>query len=193
MAPLAFRSLPLPSGLLRLLRGLGMWGEFMKVAAVILCVFAAVWGVFGLSFAGMQMPWLTVPPVISLALLAWVLPQLRAAGWVNPPETRRVVARWSSIEVPAMVLAIVLLKRTGHVDAIAPVMTLIVGAHMFPIARALKARFQYFTGIALVAVGLAALAFEGDERAVAAGLASAAILWAAVIWLGYQARTGGKP
>lgn len=165
----------------------------MKVAAVVLCVFAAIWGMFGLSYAGVQMPWLALPPAVSLALLAWTLLQLRAAGWVNPPNTRRIVALWSGVEAVAIVLAIVFLQRTGNVDAIAPVMAIIVGAHMLPIAHSLQTRFQYFTGFALMAVGLAAFAFAGAERAVFAGLACAPVLWASVAWLGFRARTGGQP
>jgi hypothetical protein len=137
--------------------------------------------------------WLALPPVVSLLLLAFAVPKVRAAAWPMPDNARRLVAIWSSIEVAAMAALAVLLKRAGHVDAIAPVMAMIVGAHMLPLAYGLKARFQCYAGFALIAAGLGGFALAGIERTVVTAFACAAILWGSVAYLAYRARAGGRP
>jgi hypothetical protein len=165
----------------------------MTTAVFILGTFAAVWGMMGLTFMGLPKAWLALPLAISTLLIVWAAPAVRAAAWSSPPNTRRLVGIWSGVEVAAMVVAVMLLNRAGHSDMIAPVLAMIVGAHLLPLAHGLQVRMHWITGFALIVAGVAALTLAVAERTVFAGLVSAAILWSSVAYLGYRARMGGRP
>jgi len=151
----------------------------MRTGIVVLCLFAAIWGVAGVLVAGAPAAWAALPIALSVVIL------LYARRWpgsrVEPgPHVGRLVGIWSGVEGVAMVLAASFLINAHHRDAMMPVFAIIVGAHFLPLARGVPVRIYYLTGGALIAVGLAGL-LAPPHLPLFVGLSAAAILWTSAV------------
>jgi hypothetical protein len=153
----------------------------VRIALVVLNVFAALWAWVGLKLSGVAPPLTLVPFVVSMALLAlgW-----RGAG-VTPAARGRhvgkVVGLWSTIEVVALLIAANVLEHRHRPDLMLPTGAIIVGLHFFPLARGIPVKLYNATGAGLLSVGLAGLLVPAGDRAVVSGLGAALVLWATAL------------
>lgn len=159
----------------------------MRGGIWVLNIFAATWFVVGAVGSGLPLLVLAVPAVISGALIGW---GLRTTGTepTRNPNVGRLVGIWSAVEGVAIFVAANVCMNIGAQDAVAPVIAIVVGLHFLPLARGIPLPLYYATGVALVALGLAALLLPGPERVGVTGLGAAAILWASCVLLVRQAQ-----
>jgi hypothetical protein len=152
----------------------------VRIALVVLNVFAALWAWVGLRFSGVATGLTLVPFAVSLALLAY---GWRAAGMVPAGGSRvgRVVGLWSTIEVVALLITANLLEKLHRPDLMMPCGAIIVGLHFFPLARGIPVRLYHATGAGLVIVGLAGLLLPATDRAIVVGMGAALVLWATAL------------
>ena len=134
------------------------------IGALIMGAFATIWWVVGLRAAGHGALLIyPLPLVVALTLIGTAVrlgrreaPPLDAGD--DPVERARrdrLVAWASAVEGFAIfVVAGVILPSTGHRDATAPSIALIVGAHFVPLGRGLAAPTYYVTAVALIVLGL---------------------------------------
>jgi len=152
----------------------------VRIALVVLNVFAALWAWVGLRLSGVA-PGLTLLPfVVSLALLAW---GWRGAGMVpaRGSHVGKVVGLWSAIEVAALLIAANVLQNIHRPDLMLPCGAMIVGLHFFPLARGIPVRLYHATGAGLLVAGVAGLLVPAVDRAIVAGMGAALVLWATAL------------
>jgi len=158
----------------------------VRIALVVLNVFAALWAWVGLRLSGVA-PGLTLLPFpVSLALLAY---GWHAAGMVPPRGSRvgKVVGLWSTIEVVALLITANLLETFHRPDLMLPCAAIIVGLHFFPLARSIPVRLYHATGAGLVIAGLAGLLLPAADRAIVVGMGAALVLWATALLITLRA------
>ncbi len=141
----------------------------MRIALVVLSIFAALWAWAAIRFSGGAAGLVVIPIAISLALLAF---GWRGSGLVpsRGPHVGKVVGLWTGIEVAALVVTANVLEHSHRADLMMPLGAIIVGLHFFPLARGIPVRAYHATGAGLVAAGVG--------RAAAAGGRAAAGRWA---------------
>lgn len=149
----------------------------VRIALVVLNVFAALWAWVGLKLSGVAPGLTLIPFAVSLVVLAlgW-----RGAGMVpamRGSHVGKVVGLWSAIEVGALLTAANLLEHIHRPDLMLPIGATIVGLHFFPLARGIPVKLYHATGAGLVLVGLAGLIVPAAERAIMAGMGAALVLW----------------
>jgi hypothetical protein len=153
--------------------------------ALIMAFFATVWWIVGLRAAGHGPALLYGVPVIVAALgsvIWYVTHRPRAApnagDAVEEARRGRLVGWASAGEGIVIFLAANVLVNTGHRDAIAPAVALIVGAHFLPLARGLPAPAYYVTAGALAALGAFGLTVANlSTRLTLVSAGAAAVLW----------------
>ena len=158
--------------------------------ALILAFFATIWWVVGLRAAGHGSALVYPVPALAAAVLAVVYwAGTRRGGAARPDgdaaraaadaaRRGRIVGWASGAEGVAIFLAAVVLGKTGHQNALAPVVALIVGAHFVPLARGLPAPAYYATAAALAVLGVAGLAIADlPTRLTVVCAGAAAVLW----------------
>ena len=153
----------------------------MRVAILVLCMFAAIWGVAAVLVDNMPTPWIALPVAVSAVVLVYAL---RSPSSKTKPGAHvgRLVGIWSGVEGAAMFVAANLLISSHHREALMSVFAMIVGAHFLPLARGIPVRLYYLTGTALVAVGIAGL-LAPLQVPLFVGASAAVILWASAIAL----------
>ena len=153
--------------------------------ALILSFFALLWWVVGLRAAGHGPGMVYAVPIAVTAVLGLVARHVaRRRGDASDPnpaeEARRgrLVGWASAAEGIAIFVASNSLVNTGHADAIAPAIALIVGGHFVPLAWGLPAPAYYITAIILAALGLAGLAVTDlSSRLTLVCAGAAGVLW----------------
>jgi hypothetical protein len=156
--------------------------------ALIMGTFATIWWIVGLRAAGHGALLVYVLPLVvalTLAMVAFRLarrapPSLGPGDDANERARRdRLVAWASAVEgVAIFLVAGVVLPSTGHRDATAPSIALIVGAHFIPLARGLPARTYYVTAATLIALGLIGFGIaDAPMRITVVSAGAAAVLW----------------
>ena len=152
----------------------------VRIALVVLSVFAALWAWAGLRLSGLAPGLSLLPILVSLALLAagW-----RGAGLVpaRGSQVGKVVGLWSAIEVAALLIAANVLEHFHRPDLMLPIGAIIVGLHFFPLARGIPVKLYHATGAGMVFVGLAGLVLPAAERSIAVGMGAALVLWATTL------------
>jgi hypothetical protein len=152
----------------------------VRIALVVLNVFAALWAWAGLRLSGIAPGLSLLPIIVSFGLLVsgW-----RGAGMVPARGSRvgKVVGLWSAIEVAALLIAANILEAYHRPDLMLPIGAVIVGLHFFPLARGIPAKLYYATAIGLLVVGLAGLLLPATDRAILVGLGAAIVLWATAL------------
>ena len=171
--------------------------------ALIMGFFATVWWVVGLWAAGHGPALLyPVPLVVAAALgsAAWYVVRHGGAApneadMAEEARRGRLVGWASAAEGLAIFVAANVLGNSGHRDAIAPVIALIVGAHFIPLARGLPAPAYYATAVALAALGLAGLGVTDlSTRLTLVSAGAAGVLWltsASALHRAWRPRTPG--
>lgn len=156
----------------------------MRGGIWVLTIFAAIWGAGGIV-VGHGPVWLAILPVaISVAMLLWASRQPLGTG--NPVEgdhVGRAVGIATAIEGVAIFLVANVLFNLNMPTLLLPAIAIIVGLHFIPLARWIPVPLYYRTGAGLIAVGLAAALLPPQDRAIATGVAAAAVLWASCILL----------
>ena len=163
----------------------------MRNAIMILCGFAAIWGIFALGYAAAPKVALVLPVAISLAIGWMVTRRIAATGAsrANPGHAGRVVM-WASIgQGVAIIVAAIILQNLDRGDLIVTAMAAIVGAHFLPLARYIPAPGYYATGAAMIAVAAVGLAFAPPLRGLVTCGGSALVLWATTLSF-LRARSG---
>lgn len=156
----------------------------MRGGIWVLNIFAAIWGAAGILM-GHAPAWLAVVPVaISLALLLWARSQPVGTGTpVEGDHVGRIVGIATAIEGVAIFLVLNVLINLHMDTLVLPAVAIIVGLHFIPIARWVPIPLYYRTGFGLIVVGLAAMFFPAEHRAIATGVAAALVLWASSVLL----------
>jgi hypothetical protein len=154
--------------------------------ALIMAFFATVWWIVGLRAAGHGPALLYLVPIVvaaSLGSVFWGLTRRRgaspgAADSAEEARRGRLVGWASAAEGVAIFIAANVLVNTGHRDAVAPAVALIVGAHFVPLARGLPAPAYYLTAGALVALGVVGLMIgDVSTRLTLVSAGAAGVLW----------------
>jgi hypothetical protein len=166
-----------------------------------MALFATVWWVVGLRIAG-HGPALVYPlPLLVGAALGGVARRLaRRDGAATPASIDaagqarrgRLVAWASAAEGLAIFLvAGIVLPKTGHQDATAPMIALIVGLHFVPLAHGLPVPAYYVSAAVLTGVGIVGFGIADLNARITFVSAGAAI----VLWLSAAAvlRGAGGP
>src|SRR5215469_2710594 len=151
-----------------------------QIGTMVGVVFGCAWGIAGT----LPLPpiWRTAGILGSIAASAILFMLIRgapapAAGHFNGAIYGIAV----TAEVVAIVIAGVILSRTGQGSFIPPVVAAIVGLHFIGLWLATgNATFLWLSG-ALCAVGLGAAAMAQGARLPAAGIGSALALWGAAL------------
>jgi len=152
----------------------------VRIALVVLNVFAALWAWVGLKLSGVAPALTFVPFFVSVALLAW---GWRGAGMV-PARGRhvgKVVGLWSAIELVGLLIAANVLEHYHRPDLMLPIGAIIVGLHFFPLARGIPVKLYHATGAGLLVTGVAGLVAPAADRAIVAGMGAALVLWATAL------------
>ena len=153
-----------------------------STGAVIMSVFAAIWGFLALHLSG-QVAWMqAVPIAVSLVLILAALAGGRHAVPPSPEERRRIgraVMLWSAIEGVIIFGGVNFLGNTGHTDWTMAFIAVVVGLHFFPLARSLRVPLYWLTGLGLIGVAVASLALVpfGVAQNATIGLGCAMVLW----------------
>jgi hypothetical protein len=153
-----------------------------STGAIIMGVFAAVWWLVGVRWAGYGSPLIYGIPLAVTALI--ILAALRSRdrfGQASPEEHARrdrLVIIASAVEGLAIFVAINVLGNVGEIDYAAPVVAIIVGLHFLPLAQRLPARLYYGTGALLVALGVCGFVIRHPApRLIIVSVGAACILW----------------
>lgn len=148
----------------------------MRGAIWVLCIFATVWGVIGLSPLGL--PATAIPIAISVVLIGWAS-RMALPGRTGADAKRigRLIAFWSSVQGVAIFATFALCQRLGITDAAVPILAIIVGLHFLPLARGIPTPIYDATGLAMIVVGAVALLLPAPIRYAATGIPCAIILW----------------
>jgi hypothetical protein len=152
----------------------------VRIALVVLNLFAALWAWAGLRLSGVAPGLCLVPVAVSLALLAW---GWRGAGLVpaRGKHVGKVVGLWTAMELVALFITANVLENVHRPDLLLPFGAIIVGLHFFPLARGIPVRLYHATGAGLVLTGLLGLVLPPFERPLAVGLGAAVVLWATAL------------
>ncbi len=151
--------------------------------AIIMCLFAALWGVMALKPSGQALWVQLIPFAVSFALILMALASRRSEVSPTPEERRRInrtVMIWSAVEGVAIFLGVNVLVNTGHGEFTMALIAVLVGAHFFPLAMGLRAPLYWATGLCLI--GVAAISVYlvpfGTAQNTLIGLGCATVLWA---------------
>jgi hypothetical protein len=163
---------------------IGNKGLAMRGGIWVLTIFAAIWGILGVTNTGLPSALALVPIGISIALLFWATRQV-PAPIEDAAQARigRLVGIWSAVEGLAIVAAVIICQNIGAAHAIVPVIAIIVGLHFLPLARGIPVPFYYATGAAMIVTGGGALLLTGPARIATTGLGAAIILWISCVAL----------
>lgn len=163
----------------------------VRIALLVLTVFASAWAWAALWLSGGVRSLIVIPIVLSVTLLI--------AGWRGAgsfpsrgPRVGKVVALWSSIEVVALLIAANVLQNVDRGDLMLPAAAIIVGLHFFPLALGIPVRLYHATGAGLVFVGLVGPFLPAPERPMAVGMGAALVLWATALVVVLRSRQAVK-
>jgi hypothetical protein len=153
-----------------------------STGAIIMGVFAAVWWLVGVRWAGYGSPLIYGIPLAVTALVIFAALRSRDRFGPVPPEEDarrdRLVIIASAVEGLAIFVAINVLGNIGEIDYAAPVVAIIVGLHFIPLAQGLPARLYYGTSTLLVALGVCGFVIKHlGPRLLTVSVGSACILW----------------
>lgn len=154
----------------------------MRVAVVVLAVFAALWGASALVAIHVFPGVVALPLLISVALAAVVL-RIAPPDERDPADARRVgrvVGLAIAGEVVAMIAGVNFLVWAGRPDLLAPLVAAVVGLHMLPMARWIPVPVYYATCAGMLAAAAAGLAFAPPVREAVVGGGAATVLWATI-------------
>jgi hypothetical protein len=156
--------------------------------ALIMGLFATVWWVVGLKSAGHGAVLVYALPVVvtaGLGGIAWRLARReraapRAADAPAERTRRDRLVGWASAAEGLVIFLVagIVLPSTGHRDATASAVALIVGAHFIPLARGLPAPAYYLTAAALIGLGLVGFGVaDVGARVTLISAGAALVLW----------------
>jgi hypothetical protein len=153
-----------------------------STGAIIMGVFAAVWWLVGVRWAGYGSPLIYGIPLAVTALVIFAALRSRDRfGQASPEEDARrdrLVIIASAVEGVAIFVAINVLGNVGEIDYAAPVVAIIVGLHFLPLAQRLPAPLYYGTGALLIVLGVCGFAIRTpDRRLLIVSIGAACVLW----------------
>ena len=153
-----------------------------SIGAIVVACFAVFWVVAGTQALGRR--WfvlmLAMSIVISSAIVlaAMHVPFGRESGGFNG----RIYGIFVTLEIVAIFIAVVLLKRIGAKQFVVPVIALIVGAHFFGMVPALHSnQFWWVGGVMCVLPVVTILALPQSTWAPVVGIGCAVILWSSAL------------
>lgn len=162
------------------------------VGAIFFAFFGGVWALIGYDLGGWRTPLLLILPaaLALILLLAAIRVVRRSRGAMiaarGRPEYVRMRRRFRAINAGQWIVAIlaVYVLHDFRLDEwTVPVIMLIVGLHMLPLARVFRYRPHYVTGAALIFTALLYPLASRSGPASALGCMLAAVtLWLSAIW-----------
>lgn len=153
-----------------------------KIGAVVLGVFAAVWGISAAISAQAPAWAMLVPILVTAALLipVWRDSRAQARSAAEQRRITRLVSWASAAEGFGILVAVNVATWAGRTDLMAACVAAIVGLHMLPLARGMPAPRYYVTATALLLVAAAGIAFPRSATIPIICGSCAVILWATV-------------
>lgn len=151
-----------------------------QIGTIVGVAFGGAWGIAGT----LPLPpvWRTAGILGSLAVSALLaLLIYRAPGSAGGYFNGAVYGIAVTAEVVAIVIAGVILSRTGHNTLIPPVVAVIVGLHFIGLWRAMGSVTFLWLAAALCAIGLFAATMRPAARLPVTGIGSALALWGAAL------------
>jgi hypothetical protein len=149
-----------------------------SIGAIIVACFAVFWVAAGAQALGRR--WFVLLLAIAIVISGTIvfaaihLPFGRHSGGFNG----RVYGIFVTLDVVAILIAVVLLKRVGAKQFVIPVIALIVGAHFLGMVPALQSNDFWWVGGAMCALLVATtLILPQSTWAPVVGVGYAAILW----------------
>jgi len=128
--------------------------------ALVLTIFGALWALPAVSYFPAPLVWIAlgVAVLVTLVLLGlcawrWRTSPLTAGFEQDGAGSHTRLSRFGSvvsIEGLAILVASIALSRSEHITYIAPVVSVIVGLHFFPLAALFSMRAYYLTAVLFV-------------------------------------------
>ena len=152
----------------------------MKAASWVLVIFPVVWAEAALVIAGAPRVTLFLPPLAFLLLIwggrkSFYGPRQSSAKSHRP---QRNILVWSVLEAVAAMAAAVALWRLEATTIVAPVVCIVAGLHVFPLAHGVpRAAYYYAMGVVLVIAGLGVAVILVQTASAFAASSTAIILW----------------
>jgi hypothetical protein len=147
------------------------------VGAIIVACFAVLWVAAGANQLGRWfLPLLTIAILISagIVIAATKIPFGAHSGGFDG----KIYGIFVTLEVVAIALAVILLKRCNAKQYILPVIAFIVGAHFFGMVPALQSNDFWFVGGAMCVLAIVAMSMLPERIwAPVVGIGCALILW----------------
>ena len=151
------------------------------VGAIIVACFAVLWVAAGANQLGRWfLPLLTIAILISAGIVisATKIPFGAHSGGFDG----RIYGIFVTLEVVAIVLAVILLKRCNAKQYILPVIAFIAGAHFFGMIPAMHSNDFWFVGGAMCVLAIVALSMLPERIwAPVVGIGCALILWLSAV------------
>ncbi|MBV9619131.1 MAG: hypothetical protein JO201_07955 [Verrucomicrobia bacterium] len=148
-----------------------------SIGAIIVACFAVFWVAAGANQLGRWfLPLLSIAILISagIVIAAAKIPFGAHSGGFDG----EIYGIFVTLEVVAIVLAVVLLKRCNAKQYILPVIAFIVGAHFFGMVPALHSKDFWFVGGAMCLLAIVTMLTLGERLwAPVVGIGCALILW----------------
>jgi hypothetical protein len=153
-----------------------------SIGAIIVACFAVFWVAAGAHVLGRR--WFLTLLAMSIAIsgaivfAAMCLPFGRQNGSFNG----RIYGVFVTLEVIAILIAVVLLKRSGAKQFVVPVIAFIVGAHFFGMVPALHSNEFWWVGGAMCLLPIATISILPQPTwAPVVGIGCAVILWSSAL------------
>lgn len=149
-----------------------------SIGAIIVACFAVVWVVAGAR--ELKRSWFVLLVIASVLIsTAMILGALHVPfGKHSGGFNGRIYGIFVTLEVIAIVIAVVLLRRLGKKQYLIPVIALIVGAHFFGMVPALHSNEFWWIGAAICVLPvLTIIALPQKTWAPTVGIGCALILW----------------
>ncbi|MDE2305833.1 MAG: hypothetical protein KGL34_09745 [Gammaproteobacteria bacterium] len=152
-----------------------------QIGALISAIAGAGWALAGAS--GFSGPRRVVAASVAVGVASTLAAATLSSRFVPTAERfdGSIYAISVAIEVVAIVVAVLVLRRMGRQGAIMPTIAVIVGAHYSGLWLATGERILLALGAALIAVGLAGFRVPVPRRSVTVGFGCALLLWAAAL------------
>lgn len=152
------------------------------IGSIFFTLFGTIWIFLGL-FAGQRLNGvlITVCCCIPAAMLYAAMTLFRSAQRfplvAEDPAMKRGFNRVNLVQWIAIIAAVFVCNYVHHGEFIPSVITVIVGLHMFPLARIFRYPLHYVTGAALTLWGVASFFIQPEGMQSTTALGSGIILW----------------
>jgi hypothetical protein len=145
---------------------------------ILMTVFGAIWWLAGSSTFGVPLRLAGVVVSIALLIVAWRQNRSPQPGLPAGVDTAKIMRQFNligAVEGFTILIVVIGCIASGHPNAIAALVCLVVGVHFLPLAGVFHVRLYVVTGMALIGIAVVTL------------VAGAIGEWSDALWLGVPA------